>query len=140
MAAPWETPSNFDTQERQVHIAEWSYRDKMEALFVFQLLFLGLMTTCLMAVLSKAGFFDARVVYMVAAAVFIVVGLVWYFRAAYTKGTRDKYTWDRRYFTGDFSKAPVVSPSEVAAAAKQAIAICQAKKAAAVASGSTVQC
>jgi hypothetical protein len=144
MSAPWEAPSNFDTQERQVSISEWTYRDKLETLFVFQLLFLGLVVTCLFAALSKLGFFQPALVYVVGGAVVVVVTLVWFFRLSYTKGTRDKYAWDRRYFSGDFSKDPAVPLSEVAAAAKAAIAACQAKKAAAIAAGtvgaSGIQC
>jgi hypothetical protein len=140
MSAPWETQSNFDTQDKQARIAEWTYRDKMETLFVLQLLFLGIMTTALFAILSKLGFFDSRIVYVVGATVLIVVTLVWYFRSAYTKGTRDKYTWDRRYFSGDFGTDPVVSPTDVANAAKAAIALCQAKKAAAGLAGASITC
>lgn len=140
MSAPWETPSNTDTQDRQARIAEWTYRDKMETLFVLQLLFLGIMTTALFATLSRVGFFEPRVVYVVGATALIVVALVWYFRSAYTKGARDKHTWDRRYFSGDFATDPVVSPTDVANAAKAAIALCQAKKAAAGAAGASITC
>lgn len=117
--------SSQATHERQIQLSQWTYRDKMETLFIYQLLFLGIMTTCLFAVLARIGFFDDKVVYLVGAMVLLVVGLVWYFRTSYTKGVRDKYTWDRRYFNDDFTKASVVSPAELAAAARQSMANCR---------------
>ena len=133
----WETQANIDSTNRQRMINEWTFNDKMETLFIFQLMFFGLLVLSLLMILSKYGFFAKSFVWLIAIIMAVAIGFTWFFRAAYTKNVRDKTYWNKRYFAGDFSTAPAVPPGEVAAAARQILGVCQATAAVA---GATSQC
>lgn len=138
MDTGWETQANIDLTNRQTVINEWTFNDKMETLFIFQLMFFGLLVLCLLMILSKYGFFAKSFVWLIAAIMAIAIGTTWFFRAAYTKNVRDKKYWNKRYFAGDFSTAPAVPPGEVAAAARQILGVCQASAAVAGTTGGCV--
>jgi len=50
-----DTQYNNDLSSRQSEINEWTYHNKMDTLFVFQLVFISLMTVALLMVLSSQG-------------------------------------------------------------------------------------
>ncbi len=121
--------ADADSMERQVQISEWTYQDKLETLFVFQLMYIGLLVLILFMVLAKLGFFRTGFVYLIAVVIAIVIFAIWFFRSAYTKNIRDKREWNRRRFPGDGSTNPAVPAADVAAAAKATLASCEAASA-----------
>ena len=58
--------ADADSLERQVQISEWTYQDKLETLFIFQLMYIGLLVLILFMVLAKIGFFRTGFVYLIA--------------------------------------------------------------------------
>jgi len=121
-----EDRANIDSMTRQVAINEWEYKYKLEMLFILQVIFIGLMVITIAAILSKYGFFDYKVVILVGIIVVVVdIGVV-IFRSMYTKNVRDQESWSKRYFKGDGSETPAVSPQLVQAAATSANQICTA--------------
>ena len=118
-----------ESLERQVQISEWTYQDKLETLFIFQLMYIGLLVLILFMVLAKLGFFRTGFVYLIAVVIAIVIFAIWLFRSAYTKNIRDKREWNRRRFPGDGSTNPAVPAADVAAAAKETLASCAAASA-----------
>jgi len=92
---------NTDLASRQAEINEWSYNNKMDTLFVFQLIFISLMTVALLTVLSSQGYVGRGfVTYVMGVLAFIVV-IVIINRYVYTRTTRDKRHWNRKRFGQD---------------------------------------
>jgi hypothetical protein len=109
-AAPkhnYTNPYNNDLALRQAEINEWSYHNKMDTLFVFQLIFISLMTVALLYILSSQGYMGLGfVMYTMGILAFIMI-IVIVNRYIYTRTTRDKRNWNRRRFGSD---AGVESP------------------------------
>jgi FlaA1/EpsC-like NDP-sugar epimerase len=120
--------ANADSMKRQLTINEWEYNHKLELLFILQLLFLGLILIVLLSVLSKRGIFGKAFVIYVSVIIFIIIGILWFLRSAYTKNIRDRFLWSRRYFSGDGSKPATISPETVKAAAEATQQVCDAAK------------
>ena len=92
---------NNDLSLRQSEINEWTYHNKMDTLFVFQLIFISLMTVALLMVLSSQGYVGSGfVIYTMGILAFIMI-IVIINRYVYTRTTRDKRNWDRRRFGPD---------------------------------------
>jgi|LauGreSBDMM110SN_4_FD.fasta_scaffold58146_2 hypothetical protein len=92
---------NRDLSSRQAEINEWSYHNKMDTLFVFQLIFISLMTVALLHALSSQGYVGSGfVMYTMGILAFIMV-IVIVNRYVYTRTTRDKRYWNRRRFGPD---------------------------------------
>ena len=90
---------NNDLATRQYEINEWSYNNKMDTLFVFQLLFVSLALTTLFVYLSRIGLFGNALLGLLVAILLVIVILVLVVRAIYTARTRDQRYWNRRQFT-----------------------------------------
>jgi hypothetical protein len=120
--------SNMDLMDRQVELNEWTYHDKMETLFMSQMIFMGLLVAAIFTILSKYGFFNRGFVYIIMVIISIVIGLVWFFKDAFTRNVRDRRYWNKRHFTGDSKTDSVIPPGELAAAAKQLIDTCTARR------------
>jgi len=102
-----DTQYNNDLSSRQSEINEWTYHNKMDTLFVFQLVFISLMTVALLMVLSSQGYVGSGfVMYTMGILAFIMI-IVIINRYVYTRTTRDKRNWDRRRFGPD---AGIASP------------------------------
>ena len=89
---------NNDLATRQYEINQWSYENKMDTLFVFQLLFVTLVLSAIVVYLSKIGLFGNALVGLLCGVLMIVVILVLVVRANYTAKTRDQRYWNRRQF------------------------------------------
>lgn len=90
-----------DSLKRQTSINEWYYKYRLDMLFVFQVLFLGLSIIILMTIFSKYHIISPVFVVFTSGLIFLFVFLVWYFRYAYNKNTRDFNQWDKRRFPSD---------------------------------------
>lgn len=89
---------NNDLATRQYEINEWSYNNKMDTLFVFQLLFVSLALTTLFVYLSRTGLFGSALLGLLVAILLVIVILVLVVRAIYTAKNRDQRYWNRRIF------------------------------------------
>jgi hypothetical protein len=89
---------NNDLATRQYEINEWSYNNKMDTLFVFQLLFLSLVVSAILVYLSGIGLFGSGLLGLLCGLLLVAVILVLVVRAIYTAKTRDQRYWNRRQF------------------------------------------
>lgn len=89
---------NNDLATRQYEINEWSYNNKMDTLFVFQLLFLSLVVSAILVYLSGIGLFGSGLLGLLCGLLLVAVILVLVVRAIYTAKIRDQRFWNRRQF------------------------------------------
>lgn len=95
---------NADLAERQVEINEWSYNNKMDTLFVFQVLFVSLLFLSILFYLKGAGVIGGAFVWYVFVVLVILVAVLIINRAVYTQSRRDPRFWNRRRFAEDSDK------------------------------------
>jgi len=91
----------MDLASRQNEINEWTYNNKMDSLFVFQLIFISLLTVALLTVLSSQGYIGSGFVRYVMIVLAFIVVIVIINRYVYTRTTRDKRYWNRKRFGQD---------------------------------------
>lgn len=104
MATEQET-YNKNLAARQTEINEWSYNNKMDTLFVFQLLFISVLIVCILMMFSYRGVVGKPFVWYIFGILVIVDILVVINRSMYTNQVRDKTQWDRVIFPGN-QKSP----------------------------------
>lgn len=83
---------------RQYEINEWSYHNKLDTIFVFQLLFITLLIAAGLAYLQKLGFYSQAVLGLLSGILLFVMIAVIVNRALYTNKVRDQRYWHRRQF------------------------------------------
>jgi len=94
---------NSDLANRQIEINEWSYNNKMDTLFVFQVLFMSLLFISIVMMLNKSGIVGSAFVgYTLCIVVFLIIIII-VNRSMYTNTRRDTKLWNRRRFDGDNS-------------------------------------
>jgi hypothetical protein len=104
---------NIQLATRQTEINEWTYDDKMDTLFVFQLIFLGIIFITILFYLYRIGIIGRGLIIYVSVVLGIVITLILISRAMHTNVSRDKRSWNRKNFDGDRSlKSPVGSSQE----------------------------
>lgn len=118
---------SVDSMNRQVQINEWEYNSKMETLFMFQLILIGLLIITILSVLNSYGLVGRAFLFYVSGLVILILGGIWLARLLYTNRLRDKEVWTRRSFQGDAALPPAVSPDVVRAAATNNAAACAAE-------------
>lgn len=89
---------NNDLANRQYEINQWSYENKMDTLFVFQLLFISLVISAILLYLTKIGIFGNALLGLLNGILLVLVILVLVVRAIYTERIRDQRYWNRRVF------------------------------------------
>jgi len=92
---------NTQLAARQTEINEWSYNNKMDTLFVLQLLFISTLIICILMMFSYQGTIGKAFVGYTIGVLVIVDVLVIINRSMYTNQVRDKKQWDRVMFPGD---------------------------------------
>jgi hypothetical protein len=90
---------NHDLAQRQYEINEWSYNNKMDTLFVFQLLFVTLALTAGLAYLNRIGVLSIYILGIIVGVLLLIDIAVIINRYAYTSKVRDQRFWNRRQFT-----------------------------------------
>ena len=101
MATDASDQYNIDLATRQIQINEWSYNNKMDTLFVFQILFMAILFVSILMVLKTTGMIGSAFIwYSVSIVIFIVV-LIIINRSIYTQNRRDLRQWNKRRFDGD---------------------------------------
>lgn len=83
---------------RQFEINEWAYNNKLETLFLLQLLFISVLILVLFLFLSKSGYISNVFAGGLCVILFLVLGYVIYVRWSYTRSIRDPHMWSRRSF------------------------------------------
>jgi hypothetical protein len=107
------------TSKRQFEINEWTANNKLDTLFVLQLLFIGLTLLVPLLYLNRIGILPSSAYYGVSLIVLIAIILTFVVRLQYTSQTRDLRFWNRRRFAKQ--GGPPVPPTcaDIAAAAQE---------------------
>jgi hypothetical protein len=92
---------NSQLAARQTEINEWSYNNKMDTLFVFQLLFISMLIICILMMFSYRGAVGRAFVWYTFGVLVVVDVLVIINRSMYTNNIRDKKQWDKVIFGGN---------------------------------------
>lgn len=90
--------ANNDLATRQFEINEWAYNNKLDTLFVFQLVFVSVCLTAGLAYLNRIGVLPMSVFGILIAIIIIVDIGVFMNRLIYTRKVRDQRYWNRRQF------------------------------------------
>lgn len=99
-----EEEYNIDLATRQIEINEWAYEDKMDTLFVFQVVFIGLLLVTILFYLKDVGIFPSSFVWYIIFILALIIGIIIINRASFTARRRDKRYWNRRRFPEDQKK------------------------------------
>ncbi len=89
---------NAATNSRVREIKEWYYNNKLDTLFVFQLIFISICFLAVLAFLIKLGFINSAVFGICVGIVIVVMILLIANRAVYTDMVRDKRYWSKRNY------------------------------------------
>lgn len=89
---------NNELATRQYEINEWSYNNKLDTLFVFQILFVTLLLTAGLVYLNKIGVLSMTLLGITVGILLFIDIAVLVNRFNYTQKIRDKRYWNRRTF------------------------------------------
>jgi hypothetical protein len=92
------TKYNNDLATRQYEINEWAYNNKMDTLFVVQLLFVTVLVAAALTYLNKMGFISMTIVGILVGILLFADILILINRYNYTNKTRNKRYWNKRIF------------------------------------------
>ncbi len=87
-----------DTHKRQFEINEWTAANRQETLFVFQLIFFGIVLMTIMGGFWRMGVMSGSFVSFATFLIVVVLVFVIVYRSQYTAFKRDKRYWNRRRF------------------------------------------
>lgn len=87
-----------DLAQRQYEINEWSYGNKMETLFIFQMILIAFVLLTPLLYFSRQGLVPTSVLSTVGILFAIIIILTIVIRAQYTTFSRDKRYWNRQVF------------------------------------------
>ena len=103
---------NIDLASRQVEINEWAYNNKMDTLFVFQVLFMAILFVSILLVLRSTGMIGGPFVWYSFGIVLLVVVMIIINRSMYTNKKRDMRLWNKRRFDDDNTKSSPLGPGD----------------------------
>lgn len=89
---------NADTAQRNQEIKEWYYNNKLDTLFVFQLIFISLCVLAAIAFAAKMGFISNTLVGILIGIEIVIMILLISNRAIYTDKVRNKRYWNKRIY------------------------------------------
>lgn len=95
--------SMVDSVSRQVEVNEWSYNNKMETVFVLQVIFIGVVMVSILFYFNGLGYLGSGFTWYAAALTIVIVVLIVTNRLYYTTARRDARFWNRRHFDEDRS-------------------------------------
>lgn len=90
---------NNQLATRQNEVNEWAYNNKLDTLFVFQILFITILVISVFAYLYKTGTISAGFLGLLAGVLIVIDVFIIANRARYTNIMRDKRYWNRRNFS-----------------------------------------
>ena len=97
-----------DIAKRQFEINEWSSNNKLDTLFITQLLFISLVFLAPLLYLKKQYIIPSGVFYGVSILVLLIFIFTVVFRVQYHDKSRNKNFWNRRRFA-EYTEAPEVN-------------------------------
>jgi hypothetical protein len=100
---------NIELANRQIQVNEWAYNNKMDTLFVFQLIFITLMMVTIMLVLKGQGFLENSFVWYSIGVLAVINVMIIINRSMYTNNKRDKQSWSKKHFDGDNTQGSPLS-------------------------------
>lgn len=106
MSTSYQEQANTQIAKRQIEINEWTYNNRMETLFVFQILFISLMLVAILMYLKGAGFVGRIFTGYVLLILVAIVILIIINRSMYTNRIRDRHSWNKRRFDDDNKMIP----------------------------------
>lgn len=86
--------------KRQFEINEWTNGNKLDTLFVFQLIFIGLLLSAPLLYVKKIGMLPSSIFYVIILIIFLAILFTIVIRAQYTLKSRDQRFWNKRRFPG----------------------------------------
>jgi len=92
---------NIELANRQIEINEWTYKHKMDTLFIFQITFIGLLFVGVLMMLNKMGVVPWIFLVYSIVIVSILITIIIINRSVYTGYVRDKRYWNRKHFSED---------------------------------------
>jgi hypothetical protein len=92
--------ATYDSQtaKRQFEVNEWTANNKMDTLFVFQMVFITLTLTAPLLYLSKTGVIPTSITYMLFSLLCLAIILTLVVRIQYNTQSRSNRFWNRRRF------------------------------------------
>ena len=90
--------NNKNLANRQNEINEWAYGNKLDTLFVFQLIFISLCVLAAIAFAAKMGFISNTLVGILIGIEIVIMILLISNRAIYTDKVRNKRYWNKRIY------------------------------------------
>lgn len=87
-----------DLAQRQYEINQWAYGNKMDTLFIFQMILIGLVLVAPLLYFSRGGFIPTSVLTGTAVLLTAIITLTIAVRAQYTIFSRDQKYWNRKQF------------------------------------------
>ncbi len=97
-AAIGTTRYNNQLATRQYEINEWSYNNKMDTLFVFQIMFVTLLLAAGLVYLNRLGFLSTTILGLVVGILLFIDIAILINRFNYTRKVRDQRYWNKRQF------------------------------------------
>jgi hypothetical protein len=94
-----------DNARRQSEINEWSAYNKLDTLFISQLIFIGLVFLAPLLYLKSVYIIPGSIFWGIAMMIFLALLFTIVYRVQYTDKSRSNHFWHRRRF-GDYSKTP----------------------------------
>jgi hypothetical protein len=89
---------NSDLAKRQYEINEWSSQNKLDTLFAFQILFIGILLETIFILLWRKGFMNVGLLGTLSLILIIVFVITIVSRAQYTIKVRNNRFWNKRVF------------------------------------------
>jgi hypothetical protein len=89
---------NNQLATRQYEINEWSYNNKLDTLFVFQILFVTILLSAGLVYLNRLGFISSSMMGLAVGILLFIDIAVLINRYTYTKQKRDQRFWNRRVY------------------------------------------
>jgi hypothetical protein len=89
---------NSDTAQRTREIKEWYYNNKLDTLFVFQLIFIGICFLAVLAFANKLGYIGNGVIGISIGVIIVIMILLISNRAIYTNIQRNKRFWSKNIY------------------------------------------
>jgi len=96
---------NIDLANRQIEINNWSYNNKMDTLFVFQILFMAILFISILMGFKTTGLIGSAFIWYSLVVITILVVIIIVNRSMYTNNRRDTRLWNKRRFDDDNTKA-----------------------------------
>ena len=101
--------NNKNLASRQNEINEWTYGNKLDTLFVFQILFMTVLLSSGFVYLQKLGFYSPALLGVLTGLLLFIDIVIIINRVNWTSRVRDQIYWNRRQF-GHFNKDAPATP------------------------------